>query len=84
MSITNLLLNLPIPGVSIELGRLVLDPKYPDQDFCQLFSQGPGDESADATNPITPLSNQMFLLYNSRISALRAVRLMCEPGWRGS
>ncbi|EJT68496.1 hypothetical protein GGTG_13926 [Gaeumannomyces tritici R3-111a-1] len=52
MSIANLLLNRPIPRESIELGRLVLDPKYPDQDFCQPYSQSPGDESPDAIYPI--------------------------------
>ncbi|KAL8364752.1 hypothetical protein RB595_003838 [Gaeumannomyces hyphopodioides] len=51
MSIANLLLNRPIPRESIELGRLVLDPKYPDQDFCQPFAQSPGDEPLDAKYP---------------------------------
>ncbi|KAF4992643.1 hypothetical protein FGRMN_7044 [Fusarium graminum] len=31
----SLLLSRPIPRTSIELGRLVLDPKYPTQDYCQ-------------------------------------------------
>ena len=31
----SLLLNRPIPRSSIELGRLVTDPKYPTQDYCQ-------------------------------------------------
>ena len=58
MSLTSLLLNRPIPRESIELGRLVLDPKYPDQDFCQpSFPAGPSDQSLDATNPITPSFN---------------------------
>lgn len=35
MSLTSLLLDRPIPRDFIELGRLVLDPKYPNQDFCQ-------------------------------------------------
>ncbi|KAL1846314.1 hypothetical protein Daus18300_014297 [Diaporthe australafricana] len=35
MSLTSLLLGQPIPREFIELGRLVLDPKYPNQDFCQ-------------------------------------------------
>lgn len=35
MSSTSLLLDRPIPRDHIELGRLVLDPKYPNQDFCQ-------------------------------------------------
>lgn len=35
MSFTSLLLDRPIPRDHIELGRLVLDPKYPNQDFCQ-------------------------------------------------
>lgn len=35
MSLASLLLNHPIPRDSIELGRLVLDPKYPSRDFCQ-------------------------------------------------
>lgn len=57
MSLTSLLLNRPIPRESIELGRLVLDPKYPDQDFCQpSFPVDPSDQSLDATNPITPSS----------------------------
>ncbi|KAH8747984.1 hypothetical protein F5883DRAFT_633767 [Diaporthe sp. PMI_573] len=51
MSLTSLLLNRPIPQESIELGRLVLDPKYPNQDFCQPSFQG---DPGDATNPITP------------------------------
>ncbi|KAJ9483611.1 hypothetical protein VN97_g9786 [Penicillium thymicola] len=55
MSLTSLLLNHPISRESIELGRLVLDPKYPDQDFCQpSFPADPSDQSLDATNPITP------------------------------
>lgn len=35
MSLTSLILDRPIPRDFIELGRLVLDPKYPNQDFCQ-------------------------------------------------
>lgn len=35
MALTSLLLDRPIPRDFIELGRLVLDPKYPNQDFCQ-------------------------------------------------
>ncbi|KAJ5740125.1 hypothetical protein N7533_012909 [Penicillium manginii] len=55
MSLTSLLLNHPIPRESIELGRLVLDPKYPDQDFCQpSFPADPNDQSLDARNPIAP------------------------------
>lgn len=57
MSLTRLLLNRPIPRESIELGRLVLDPKYPDQDFCQpSWQEDPGDASSDVANPITPSS----------------------------
>lgn len=49
---TSLLLNRPIPRGSIELGRLVLDPKYPDHDFCQpSFRGGLSDASSAATNP---------------------------------
>ncbi|KAJ9483612.1 hypothetical protein VN97_g9787 [Penicillium thymicola] len=55
MSLNSLLLNHPISRESIELDRLVLDPKYPDQDFCQSsFPADPCDQSLDATNPITP------------------------------
>lgn len=39
MSLTSLLLDRPIPRDFIELGRLVLDPKYPNQDFCQPLLQ---------------------------------------------
>lgn len=35
MSPSSLLLSHPIPRDSIELGRLVLDVKYPNHDFCQ-------------------------------------------------
>ncbi|KAI1413913.1 hypothetical protein F5Y13DRAFT_198321 [Hypoxylon sp. FL1857] len=35
MSINSFLLSYPIPVDSIGLGRLVTDPKYPDQDFIQ-------------------------------------------------
>lgn len=35
MALTTFLLDRPIPRNFIELGRLVLDPKYPNQDFCQ-------------------------------------------------
>lgn len=35
MSLTSLILDKPIPRDFVELGRLVLDPKYPNQDFCQ-------------------------------------------------
>jgi hypothetical protein len=56
MSLTSLLLNHPISRESIDLGRLVLDPKYPDQDFCQpSFQADRSDQSLDATNPIAPL-----------------------------
>ncbi|KAI8649682.1 hypothetical protein NCS55_01468900 [Fusarium keratoplasticum] len=55
MLLTSLLLNHPIPRESVELGRLVLDPKYPDLDFCQpSFQADPGDAPSDATNPTTP------------------------------
>lgn len=54
MSLTSLLLNRPIPRESIGLGRFVLDPKYPDQDFCQpSFPAGPSDQLLDNTNPTT-------------------------------
>ncbi|KAK7716089.1 hypothetical protein SLS64_003241 [Diaporthe eres] len=39
MPLTSLLLDRPVPRDFIELGRLVLDPKYPNQDFCQPLLQ---------------------------------------------
>ncbi|KAL8296251.1 hypothetical protein RB600_001639 [Gaeumannomyces tritici] len=80
MSIANLLLNRPIPRESIELGRLVLDPKYPDQDFCQPFTQNPGDESLDAIYPITPsfkpdVATQRLENFHTVLERTRGTRL---------
>lgn len=55
MSLTSLLLNQTILRESIELGRLVLDLKHPDQDFYQSsLPADPSDQSRDATNPNPP------------------------------
>ncbi|KAL8365086.1 hypothetical protein RB595_004078 [Gaeumannomyces hyphopodioides] len=80
MSVANLLLNRPIPRESIELGRLVLNPKYPDQDFCQPFTQSPGDESLDVIYPITPsfkpdVATQRFENFHTVLERTRGTRL---------
>ncbi|KAI0378875.1 hypothetical protein F5Y04DRAFT_142121 [Hypomontagnella monticulosa] len=60
MSINSLLLSRPIPVESIQLGRLVLDPKYPDHDFIQPYfdevseSSSPEPSSGQTRNQETP------------------------------
>lgn len=62
MSLTSLILDRPIPRDFIELGRLVLDPKYPNQDFCQ-----PSLESDAATQRFENFQETLERSRNTRL-----------------
>ncbi|KAF9781450.1 hypothetical protein IL306_013446 [Fusarium sp. DS 682] len=79
MSLSSLLLSRPIPRDSVELGRLVLDPKYPDQDFCQpSFPSQPDDVlSPNATKPSfdPDVATQRFENFQDIVQRARGTRL---------
>ncbi|KAI2633581.1 hypothetical protein GGS26DRAFT_51738 [Hypomontagnella submonticulosa] len=86
MSINSLLLSRPIPVESMQLGRLVLDPKYPDQDFIQPClneaaetnspEQSPGrSRNRDSSSFAPDIATQRFQNFSEIIEHARGTRL---------
>lgn len=64
---STLLLNQLIPRESVELGRLVVDPKYPDHDFCQ--------PSLTGTFAASDVATQRFEDFSVILNRTRGTRL---------
>ncbi|EYB21524.1 hypothetical protein FG05_04897 [Fusarium graminearum] len=67
-------LSLPIPRSSVELGRLVLDPKYPNQDFCQpTIKKDPTQGDQNATG--FEIETQQFKDFRGTVTRAKGTRL---------
>jgi len=74
MSSCSLLLSAPIPRESIQLGRLVLDPKYPTEDFCQpSLPRASGDATDGGLLPTVATST--FKDFSEIMERARGTRL---------
>lgn len=69
---STLLLNQLIPRESVELGRLVVDPKYPDYDFCQPLLTGTSTEAPFAAADV---ATQFFEDFSVILNRTRGTRL---------
>ncbi|KAL8366679.1 hypothetical protein RB595_010508 [Gaeumannomyces hyphopodioides] len=68
---STLLLSQLIPRESVELGRLVVDPKYPDHDFCQPLLTG----TSDAPFAAADVATQHFEDFSAILNRTRGTRL---------
>lgn len=76
----SLLLNRPIPRSSIELGRLVTDPKYPTQDYCQPTVRRDNGDVANRGDDVginldLEVESQKFENFNETIERAGGTRL---------
>ncbi|KAL8313005.1 hypothetical protein RB593_007298 [Gaeumannomyces tritici] len=71
---STLLLNQLIPRESVELGRLVVDPKYPDHDFCQPSLTGTSDAPPQQTWP--PNTEDFSVILNRTRGTRLELRLL--------